>query len=340
MAAGCATETSTCDGVMFGGECMECPGEMVGGICVTGPTDVTESECSSDADCLPLAACLAGKCAKECTQDSNCPAGEECVLYRCVGEGGAKDIPLSDATGKVPCEKHLDCDALEMACIDGFCDRECTKDWHCEEENSACVGYMCTQVEPPLDVKAETAQDTLPENCNPTDGPSGAACNCKQECGSALCVQNKITNSNVCTQFCQNDAQCPGPDVCIPVDQTSVCIFNDSGQDTSCDPDMAFCYKGVFLTNKLGKCACTTPCTKAVDCPDGFACHALGADKVCVSTGENCSTDYNPCFGQCAGDPNTGLGFCTGICISSADCPSGWTCQPIADGVSVCASPF
>lgn len=276
VTAGCATETTTCDGIMFGGECHPCPGKMLEGVCLTGPLDVVEAECSSDADCLPLAACIAGKCDKECTQDANCPAGEECVLYRCIGETRAADIP----------------------------------------------------------------PDILPENCNPTDGPYGAACNCKQECATALCVQNKITNSNVCTQFCQNDAQCPGPDVCIPVDQTSVCILNDSGQATSCNPDEAYCYKGVYLTNKLGKCACTTPCTKAVDCPEGFACHVLGADKACVSTGETCGANYNPCFGQCAGDPNSGVGFCTGICITSADCPSGWTCQPIADGVSVCASPF
>jgi len=44
-------------------------------------------------------------------------------------------------------------------------------------------------------------------------------------------------------------------------------------------------------------------------------------------------------FGR-GGAAQTGVGFCTGICITSADCPNTWTCQPLAEGVSVCASPF
>jgi hypothetical protein len=347
LATACNNESTSCDGILVGNQCHECPGKMVNGVCITGGTDAFVPECTIDEECLPVSVCLDGVCGQECTKDADCPGILQCSLYRCVTAGSLEDV-VGDMAGAIPCLKHIDCDPYDMACIGGFCDRECTKDWHCDGPGGKCVGFMCQSGLPadiapgdvvqPLDT---TATDTkLPPNCDPTDGPYGAACHCKQECASALCIENKITNSAICTQFCQNDAQCPGPDFCVAVDTTSVCILNDSGQATSCNPDEVFCYKGLFLTNKLGKCACTALCNKAADCPEGFGCHAVGADKVCVSTGETCGSGYNPCFGQCAGNPNTGLGFCTNICISSTDCPDGWTCQPLAEGVSVCASPF
>jgi len=350
LASACSDESTECDGILVGNQCHECPGKMVNGVCVTGGTDAFAPECTIDEECLPVAVCLAGVCGQECTKNEDCPGILECEVYRCVVEGGAKDVVTKDTAGLVSCDKHVDCDPYDMACIDGFCDRECTKDWQCEGSGATCVGYMCSG-DPILDVgeTADTVEpkdatdptDTgLPPNCDPTDGPYGAACHCKQECTSALCIENKILNSAICTQYCQNDAQCPGPDVCVAVGETSVCILNDSGQETSCDPDLAFCYKGIFLTNKVGKCACTTPCNKAAECPEGFGCHAIGADKVCVSTGEVCSSEYNPCFGECAGNLDVGVGFCTNLCIVSTDCPNGWTCQAIGQGLSVCASPF
>jgi hypothetical protein len=341
LALACSTELTECDGILVGNQCHECPGNMVDGECVT-----RGNMCTVDEACLPVGVCLDGFCGQECTKNEDCPGILKCELYRCIVAGGGPDVVTKDTAGMVACNKHVDCDPYDMACIDGFCDQECTKDWQCEGSGAKCVGYMCTtNVGPdviqedavPGDI-TEPPDTTLPPDCDPTDGPYGAACHCKQECATALCIENKILNSAICTQYCQNDAQCPGPDVCVAVGDTSVCILNDSGQDTSCDPDLAFCYKGFFLTNKLGNCACTTPCNKADECPEGFGCHVLGADKVCVSTGEVCSATYNPCFGECAGFSEPG--FCTNLCILSTDCPNGWTCQPIGQGLSVCASPF
>lgn len=349
LALACSEESTRCDGIKVGNICHECPGNMVNGTCITGGTDTITPECTIDEQCLPVAVCLDGFCGQECAKNEDCPGILECVLYRCVVEGGGEDLRTEDNAEKIPCQKHVDCDPYEMACIDGFCDRECTKDWQCGGTAAKCVGYMCqAEATPDADAADATQIDditappdtSLPPDCDPTDGPYGAACHCKQECSSALCIENKITNSAICTQYCQNDAQCPGPDVCVAVNTTSVCILNDSGQATSCNPDEAFCYKAYFLTNKLGKCACTSLCKKAADCPEGFGCHVVGADKFCVSTGETCSSDYNPCFGECAGDLTVGVGFCTNLCIVSTDCPDGWTCQPIGQGLSVCASPF
>jgi hypothetical protein len=333
---GCVKETTRCDGFLVAGTCHPCPGTMVDGVCISD-----SPECNKDDDCLPIAVCLGGTCGQECTRSDDCPGGGPCVLYRC--EGGEADV-LSDATGTIPCDKHIDCDQYDMACINGFCDRECTKTWHCEGADVICEGYMCKssgQVQPDVvDPQDGGKTDTLLPGCEPTDGPYGAACSCKQECATGLCVQNSTDTSAMCTQYCQNAAQCPGPDICVKLTEASVCALNDSGQPTSCDPDQVMCLSGIYLTNKLGDCACTTLCKKVVDCPDGYGCHLVGTDKVCVSTGEACGDAYNPCYGECAGDPQTGVGFCTNICITSTDCPEGWTCQPLGGGVSVCASPY
>jgi len=206
---------------------------------------------------------------------------------------------------------------------------------------------------PPPDIKAEdnklqdipvelepeeVEEEGLAPGCEPTQGPYGAACSCKEECASALCVENTITETGTCTQFCTNDNQCPQPDVCVIVDDTGICVPNDSGQPSSCDPAENYCYKQLVAINKVNQCACTTPCTTKADCPAGFACHADNEVfiKYCVSVGEMCATGYVPCFVECAGDPSIGQGFCTALCVSSADCPDDWTCTPIGGGVSIC----
>jgi hypothetical protein len=277
------------------------------------------NHCTKDSECLPAAVCIDNLCATECTANNQCPLGLKCVYYRCIDptpDAGPRqtDSGQPDAGGPQP---EVDADAA-------------TPDTAPPEEVS---GPPDTGPEILPDIPE---QDALPPGCEPVAGPYGAACSCVEECESGLCVQNKLINAAICTQYCLNDAQCPGPDVCIPVDATAVCLPNDSGQPASCDPGQAICYKQLFLKNKLGQCVCTADCVTALDCPEGFACHVLGAQKVCVSVGQVCATGYVPCFGECAGNPQTGQGFCTAICVSSADCPDTWKCTPIPDGVSVC----
>lgn len=278
----------------------------------------TYNHCVKDSDCLPVAVCIDGKCSTECTANNQCPLGTHCLVYRCVPveppPADAADVPEAvDTVADLPAEIP----------------REVPRD----EPDAAPPDAGPTDLGPP----DSGEPDALPPGCDPGNGPYAAACSCEQECESGLCIVNKIINAGTCTQYCANDAQCPGPDVCVPVDAVAVCLPNDSGQPTSCDPDQAICYKQLFLQNKLGKCACTAPCTTKADCPEGFACHVMGTQKGCVSVGEVCATGYIPCFGVCAGNPAQGSGFCTAICVSAADCPTAWSCTPIPDGVSVCS---
>jgi hypothetical protein len=142
--------------------------------------------------------------------------------------------------------------------------------------------------------------------------------------------------------LCVADANCPGTDICVPVSGTeSICYYNDAGvTPPTCSADQSGCFKGLVLTNLLGQCICTVPCTAATaDCPAGMACHydQGAAKKYCVPVGAACTTANSPCYSaSCLGDGATG--YCTAICLSAADCPIGWTCQGVQGG-NACVKP-
>ena len=352
-AASVGCSSSSCDGVMVGSQCVPLEEDAL------TDTGIAGHECIRDDQCLPLSVCIAGKCARDCTSDSQCAAGLSCLKYRCIDPDypdDIVDIPEKDHAQQVPCTTHVECADLDMACIDGYCDRECTEDWHCEDANRVCNHFRCVDAGSedifipsdvtPQDLPLDHFEDSLDlaPGCEEKDGKYGDPCLCSLACESKLCVPNKL-GSGQCTVKCNFDSDCPLSDVCIEVQQdaqtfASVCVPNDSGQAIPCNetlrnPQTDFCYKTLYLQNQVGQCACATTCVGASDCPQGTACHLLNNQKVCVSVGELCSSANKVCFGVCAG---TGTqGFCTNLCVSNNDCPVAWTCQPVQEGVTVCS---
>ena len=288
------------------------------------------NHCVKDSDCLPVGVCIDGLCGAECLHNNQCPHETKCIKFRCQTPASPADLPepkdtsLPDVT---EAEDEPETTGTPDLTPDDFSTLPETKAEDVKLEDA-----------PVEVVPVEVEEEGLAPGCEPTQGPYGAACSCKEECASALCVQNTITETGTCTQLCTNDNQCPQPDVCVIVDDTGICVPNDSGQPTTCVPGESFCYKQLVAVNKVNQCVCTTPCTTKADCPAGFACHADNEVfiKYCVSVGEMCATGYVPCFGECAGDPSIGQGFCTALCVSTADCPDDWACTPIGGGVSIC----
>ncbi len=319
---GCSEDQIQCNGVLVGNTCFpDTPG------------------CQSDQDCMPTGVCLNGSCGQECTSDAQCLNGYVCQTYRCIPGGGdpGKDTvdppedtrvplqdtpePLLDTDAPIPCQNHLDCDAFDMACIEGFCGDD--------------------TVDPPADT-VDPPPDTVGD-CPPKNGAYGNLCDCKEQCATQLCVQNFQTDQNTCTQYCTGDINCPGTDICVMVEQgVNICYYNDAGvTSTSCDPDQASCFKGMVLNNQLGQCVCTVPCVDAAgSCPNGMACHfdqSFNNQKYCVAVGDICTVAQNPCYsGSCLGDGQTG--YCTAICVTTADCPAGWLCQDVG-GPTACVAP-
>jgi len=320
-----------------------CSGALVGNTCYPDA-----AECQSDQECLPTGICLSGTCGQECTSNAQCLNGFVCQTYRCIFEPGGPgedttnppEDTLQDTEAPVPCQSHVECDPYDMACIDGFCGKECTQDWHCEDPELECQFYQCLPKDGPGEDTVDPPEDT--GDCPPKDGAYGELCGCKDQCATQLCVQNFLTGQNICTQYCTGDVNCPGTDICVMVEQgTDICYANDAGvTPPSCNPDQAGCFKGMVLTNQLGQCVCTVPCIDAAgSCPSGMACHFDGGSnqKYCVAVGNACATGQNPCYsGSCLGDGLTG--YCTAICNTFADCPAGWLCQDVG-GQNACVAP-
>ena len=321
---------------------IQCSGVIVGGICYPATTG-----CTSDQECLPTGVCLGGTCGQECTSPAQCLNGYTCQTYRCIPSEGPGDDTmdppedlLEDTATQIPCQSHVDCDPVDMACIDGFCGKECTQDWHCEDPLLHCDHYQCLPSVGPGNDTIEPPEDT--GDCPPKDGAYGALCGCKEQCATQLCVQNFLTGQNTCTQYCTGDVNCPGTDICVLVEQgTSICYINDAGvTPPSCVPEQSGCLKGMVLTNQLGQCTCTVPCIDAAgSCPAGMACHSDdgAAMKYCVMVGASCTAAQNPCYSaSCLGDGQTG--YCTALCNSNLDCPAGWSCQDVG-GANACVAP-
>ncbi|MBM4372480.1 MAG: hypothetical protein FJ098_12545, partial [Deltaproteobacteria bacterium] len=198
----------------------------------------------------------------------------------------------------------------------------------------------CVSAGGPGEDTVEPPEDTT--GCPPADGGYGDVCACKEQCATQLCVQNFLTGQNTCSMLCVADSSCPGTDICVTIDpSTKICYANDAGvTPPTCNPDQAGCLKGLVLSNLLGQCVCTVPCTgAAADCPQGMACHFDQGSglKVCVAVGGFCATGNNPCFSAaCLGDGATG--YCSAICLGAADCPPGWTCQAVQGG-NACVKP-
>lgn len=339
----CSSGGVNCEGVLLDGVCHPCKGTLENGVCVPYEQDVrTGEECSDDEECLPLGVCLDKLCGRQCSRDQDCPNGA-CRLYRCVDPGldtldsGLQDVPGSDSRDRIPCEKHIECADYEMACIEGFCDRECIESWHCEDPGLVCEHYRCVDA-PEVDavVYEDTLEDTGPI-CPPENRGYGVACECAAQCATGLCVQNTVLGSGSCTQYCPG-GDCPNVDLCVVVDMTGtrVCVANDAGKSTSCNPDLALCMSGQYIKNSMNSCVCTVPCQNAAGyCPQGQACHFDGNQRFCVPVGTPCTANYNGCFGVCVGLEGE-QGTCSAICYSAADCPGGWSCDPLGDGMSAC----
>ena len=244
------------------------------------------------------------------------------------------------------CQSDQECMPTGV-CLNSSCGQECNSDAQCLN-GYVCQNYRCIPgagpgediVDPPDDT-VDPPTDTADE-CPPKNGAYGDLCECKEQCTTQLCVQNLQTDQNTCTQYCTGDSNCPGTDICVMVEQgVSICYYNDAGvTSTSCNPDQASCFKGMVLNNQLGQCVCTVPCVDAAgSCPNGMACHFDQSfnQKFCVAVGDICTVAQNPCYsGSCLGDGQAG--YCTAICVSTADCPAGWLCQDVG-GPTACVAP-
>jgi hypothetical protein len=314
--------------------------------------DIAETRyCQSPMDCDEDETCLKGVCGRECLWDEDCgdPNHFVCRQYAC--EPASVLFPDSNDPDTVqdldagedldpdlettPCEKDLDCKALNLVCIEGGCDKDCDEDEDCADPALYCYAQRCF----PIDAEPDPGDEVVdpPDSVDP-EKPYGSPCETGSECEGEWCVQNMLLQQKTCTKLCGGDGDsyaCPGLDVCVGplLDQDGqsrwVCVANDAGSQ-----NCAACSSGLTLTNAQGNCICTVKCPDAGKCPTNSGCAPVMVGgiptPVCVPVGQICDpNDVNtsPCYGLCLPRDNSGLYACSIKCDTNAACPQGYTCH-------------
>ena len=102
----------------------------------------------------------------------------------------------------------------------------------------------------------------------------------------------------------------------------NLCLSSDLGKTCSSGSECTNDCIGNAITN-IGHC--TSTCNTAANCPAGFACTSLGAQKYCVDISMSCTGDMDCLTGLCLAP--YGFYACTSTCVSSADCPLDYICD-------------
>lgn len=353
----CTEEADCPDGICFefGAEELYCvPASMVGGSADGEACDVVY-ECLADRDCFN------NICSIPCTEDEDCTSevcwdygGDNlfCVLDADIGgveDGGACDYDyqcLEDRNCfqdecRIVCSEDDDC-------TDGICWEYGVEQLFCVDNSEVgiledgvdcsyeyeCVGYCMqdTAIGVYCSTYCDDDEDCADEmqcfegSCFKALDPRNSylVCRIDLDCTTGLCL------NGVCSNTCEDDANCAGgtvPDpaefeICWPCVTNADC--NDGGTD---GPNLC-------VDSPLGETFCATDCTyDYMLCPDGTACYQVGwFNSVCAPMTMSCErttacTDAGFCqipsadVGEiCSEDANCAVGDCINNICQAESC--------------------
>jgi len=297
---------------------------------VIGGTGALGDACVGTVDCSPGLYCVftngtSGVCSQDCTVSlDDCPAGFSCIP---VSSGADEGVCLIDTGGSIP--EGENCSA-GTDCISGLCVIE-------------PGGQFCRQ---PCN---DDADCTTPEVCQPLGGgatvgacyppapggtaPFGDPCNYGVDCASGLCVSDG-SGGALCTDPCQDDADCPSLYSCLPLfGGGAACIEDPPPTGELGDPCTVNndCISNLCAGEPTAGFFCVTPCTTDPDCGPGFFCAPLqGGGGACIELGDGEPLDpcqfTNDCQSNLCISVNNGNPFCTITCAATSDCPCGMQC--------------
>jgi subtilisin family serine protease len=277
----------------------------------------------------------AGRAVRAARAGFDNPDGSVCAEdFNCAGGTCAKSSP-DDPEGicATPCTTDADCAAGEK-CAGGVCLPACAEHGDCSAgavcKDGACMVVGCS---------------------DGSECPAGTACPAEGE-------------GRTCRPSCGSDAECAGPELCLPA------LGGDLCQAIAC-ADAVTCPAGTVCPQEGGTCQrpcasdrdCVEPalclpalggdlcreiaCTDGSECPVGTACpwgggHCLrtcASDADCVppaicvagGNGDICQTIPCETSDDCPGETRcTSEGFCFPAdfeCVTEESCPSGWECR-------------
>jgi len=300
--------------------------------------------------CSPQCSFILGRQAQgqACThhRDPDCTPGSElCGVMADAGALSTRCLPVLPG-GRQPgsyCNEAAGLRCENSLCVEGACGAICEGEPHCADfEGTACqeVTYTlsgvsgtihsCTPVNPgetacrrtpdcsPARVCAlrQTADDvwTVCRPPNPGGAQAGAACSAGAECETGLCLCGAAPcgagEEGTCSELCLDGTDCAQGATCGPMDVPDLGGVNH--QVMACLRDAA-------------------SCGRHADCPAGQACTVLlGPDGLSLET--NCQYGGGPGIDNtgedCVGDGTcfttwcSPEGYCQGVCLSDADCPT------------------
>ncbi len=274
--------------------------QLTGDVLSTSMEGSCPVECTRDAHCGSVQACVDGACVDLCTDDSQCGDGTICdSAGSCVAgcrddsDCGANQI-CSSTSCVAGCRDDSDCGA-DQICVSTSCVAGCRDDSDCGA-NQICDSTSCVT------------------GCRDNDG-----CGANEVCEATSCVPgcrsdnacgaNEICESGKCTPGCTGDGQCSGGEVCQSGRCVSGCRANDD-----CNSD-EICKSGDCIPG----CRATSYCPAQHTCVNATCVPNDTTYKFC-SPAIACPEETMICVGN-----DLDYAFCSPACVVVSDCPTPTT---------------
>ncbi len=216
------------------------------------------------------------------------------------------------ATTNVPVQGGACTDDCASCGPDGTCQMACTEQsecWPgtiCDEDSGACV--------------------------SPAPGPGDTGEPCSAECDYCTpAIDTNIMVTDICTNTCETEADCPGGFTCRLIDGDGTRICAVGGENTGARNYYRDCRFGQVVRDEDGKGYCSEACFgfQDGDCPYGFECGTASCECLLESPfGCFMYECFNNPFGGWDTDvcfPVNGYGV---TCTTDVDCGPGDYCSP------------
>lgn len=221
-------------------------------------------------------------------------------------------------------ECSLFCDPVLNHCVECLGDDDCGGQ-PCDKETGSCVGCLSD------------------EDC-PAYKEGPVLCSGNKPCGGKWIQKRCNQEKKECETACKTDKECPGTMVCHPVRETCVFCYKDQncvdqGKGAFCDPssDLGYCDECVVdadCGSEAASCeygSCYFFCSKDEHCTDPTHPHCNQATGQCgeCGTSNDCKSPEKP---FCQDE------FQCVSCLSNSDCPWGETCLGVGSCSPLCKS--
>ncbi len=311
----CVPNSNTCVGYCDAaddlGQVSQCGlGQLcAGGACQPATDGRMCSPCSDNDDCrrggFTENRCIVNNCAAcEFKGEAFCstPCADDAACVRSFGAGFVCK-PVDDPTGATrsycmpqrgTCKTGLsrlgeDCSAKGGGdCVTGvclkagiatFCSQACTVDTQCGDTRFQCCETSGTGWDCSPEKRTAVGPKSGTGLCSPIGGLFGDDCTPgRAPCQSGTCLD--LGTARVCTVTCAGGA-CPDGFTCRQAQspdgaqQVPVCFPVGGGKPgASCSFGPAACESGLCIRKDSGP-ICTSACTGAADCPEGWSCELL-----------------------------------------------------------------